>query len=181
MYWIEFWIIVFFFIFSILSCTKNEEAKKIVPAQEYLLEMPDQVAKNIQVDFIDTSFLKARLWAKVAKVFYSRKETLLRDSIRVEFFSKSTGKRISILTADSARIDDATKDMYAFGRVIVVSDTPKTILKTTHLQWKNKEQKIYSSEFIEVIRPEEEIRGYGFESDLSLTHYKIFNVSGVKK
>lgn len=172
------------FLFSLLfiiSCQKNEETKHGSQIQKHLLEMPDQTAKNIQVDFIDTFFLKARLWAKTAQVYYSRKETILKESVRVEFYSKTSKNVISILTADSAKIDDATKDMFAFGRVVVVSDSPKTLLKTTQLQWKNQAQKLYSSEFIEIIRPEEEIRGYGFESDINLSNYKIFNVSGVKK
>lgn len=173
------------FLFSLLiaqfSCQNDKTQKQTTSMKQYISEIPDQIATNIQVDFIDTSFLKARLWAKSAEVFFNRKETILRDSIRVEFYSKKDKKRISVLSSDSARIDDARKDMYAFGRVIVVSDSPKTILKTTYLQWKNNVQKIYSNEFIEVIRPDEEIRGYGFESDLSLTNYRIFNVSGVKK
>lgn len=173
--------VLLFFIIFILSCKKNEEINLGIQIQQHLSEIPDQTAKNIQVDFIDTSFLKARLWAKAAQVYYSRKETILKDSVRVEFYSKTSKNVMSTLTADSAKIDDATKDMFAFGRVVVVSDSPKTLLKTTQLQWKNQAQKLYSSEFIEIIRPDEEIRGYGFESDISLSNYKIFNVSGVQK
>lgn len=172
------------FLFSllfILSCKKNEEIKHGIPLQQHISEIPDQTAKNIQVDFIDTSFLKARLWAKIAQIYHSRKETILKESVRVEFYSKTTKNIMSILTADSAKIDDMTKDMFAFGRVVVVSYSPKTLLKTTQLQWKNQAQKLYSSEFIEIIRPEEEIRGYGFESEINLSNYKIFNVSGIKK
>jgi LPS export ABC transporter protein LptC len=176
----------FIYIIMFASCvfvgcgvdTKEQSRQKISPEE---LQLPDQLATNIVVDFIDTSFLKARLWAKTGKVFYSRGETELVDSIRVEFYSKSTGRRASILTADSAKINDRTKDMYAFGRVIVVSDSPKTILRTSLLEWKNRAQKIYSNEYVEIIRPDEEIRGYGFESDVNLTNYRIYKVSGVKK
>jgi hypothetical protein len=71
--------------------------------------------------------------------------------------------------------------MYAFGKVLVVADSPKTIVRTTFLEWRNKTQRLYSNEFIEIITPDEEIRGYGFESDVNLANYKIFKVSGVKK
>lgn len=174
-------LIIIFINFVFMGCnteTKEPSEQKISPEEFHL---PDQLATNIVVDFIDTSFLKARLWAKTAKVYYTRAETELLDSIRVEFYSKSTGRRASVLTADSAKIDDRTKDMYAFGRVIVVSDSPKTILRTTLLEWKNRAQKIYSNEYVEIIRPDEEIRGYGFESDVNLTNYRIFKVSGIKK
>jgi LPS export ABC transporter protein LptC len=174
------------FLFLIIAinftfCTKSPESQ---PAEEikYKLEQPpDQTAMNISVDFLDSSKLKARLWAKVAKVYFARSETLLFDSIRVEFFSSRTGRRQSTLTCDSAKINDRTKDMYAFGKVLVVADSPKTIVRTTFLEWRNKTQRLYSNEFIEIITPDEEIRGYGFESDVNLTNYKIFKVSGVKK
>lgn len=158
--------------------TNDLNRQKVSPEE---FQLPDQLATNIVVDFIDTSFLKARLWAKTGKVFFGRGETELVDGIRVEFYSKSTGRRASILTADSAKINDRTKDMYAFGRVLVVSDSPKTILRTSLLEWKNRTQKIYSNEYVEIVRPDEEIRGYGFESDVNLTNYKIYKVSGVKK
>lgn len=174
-------LIVVFVNFAFVGCglETKEPSRQKVSSEE--LQLPDQLATNIVVDFIDTSFLKARLWAKIGKVFYSRGETELVDSIRVEFYSKNTGRRVSILTADSAKINDKTKDMYAFGRVLVVSDSPKTILRTSFLEWKNRTQRIYSNEYIEIIRPDEEIRGYGFESDVNLTNYRIYKVSGVKK
>jgi len=162
-------------------CTKSPESQ---PAEEIKLKLeqiPDQTATDISVDFLDSSKLKARLWAKLAKVYFARNETLLFDSIRVEFFSNKTGRRQSVLTCDSAKINEKTKDMYAFGKVIVVADSPKTIVRTSFLEWRNKTQRLYSNEFIEIITPDEEIRGYGFESDVNLTNYKIFKVSGVKK
>ncbi len=180
-FFVKFILAIVFVSFVFIGCgaeTKEQSGQKISPEE---LQLPDQLATNIVVDFVDTSFLKARLWAKTGKVFYSRGETELVDSIRVEFYSKSTGRRASVLTADSAKINDRTKDMYAFGRVLVVSDSPKTILRTSLLEWKNRTQKIYSNEYVEIIRPDEEIRGYGFESDVNLTNYRIYKVSGVKK
>lgn len=163
------------------SCGSETEKRNEQKISSEELQLPDQLATNIVVDFVDTSFLKARLWAKVGKVFYNRGETDLVDSVRVEFYSKTTGRRASVLTADSAKINDRTKDMYAFGRVLVVSDSPKTILRTSFLEWKNRTQKIYSNEYVEIIRPDEEIQGYGFESDINLSNYRIYRVSGVKR
>lgn len=169
------------FVVFFVSCVNETEEKYTKEVQIKLEQLPDQLAKDISVEFMDSSFLRAKLWAKVGKVYYQRGETWLFDSIKLEFYSKVSGKRQSILTADSAKIDDRTKDMYAFGKVVVVADSPKTILRTTFLEWRNKVQRLYSNEYIEIITPEEEIRGYGFESDLNLHNYKIYRVSGVKK
>lgn len=163
------------------SCVNEREEKYTQEVKIKLEQVPNQLAKDIAVEFMDSSFVRARLWAKVGKVYHERGETWLFDSIKVEFYSKHSGKRQSLLTADSAKIDDRTKDMYAFGKVVVVADSPKTILRTTFLEWRNKVQRLYSNEYIEIVTPEEEIRGYGFESDLNLHNYKIYRVSGVKK
>ncbi|MCX7908964.1 MAG: LPS export ABC transporter periplasmic protein LptC [Ignavibacteria bacterium] len=164
-----------------ISCGTETEQKFKPEVQMKLEQAPDQLAKNLVVEFLDSSFLRAKLWAKVGKVFYQQSETWLYDSIKVEFYSRKTGKRQSVLTADSAKINDRTKDMYAYGKVVVVADSPKTILRTSFLEWRNKVQRLYSNEYIEIVTPQEEIRGFGFESDLNLTNYKIYRVSGVRK
>lgn len=173
-------VLCFLFLF-LISCTKEPEAKFSNEVKMKLEEMPDQIAKDLQVDFLDSSLLRAKLSAKIGKVFYQRGETWLYDNIKVDFFSRANGRRQSVLTADSVKINDRTKDMFAYGKVVVVADSPKIVLKTSFLEWRNKSQRLYSNEYIEITTPEEEIRGYGFESDLNLTNYKIFRVSGVRK
>jgi LPS export ABC transporter protein LptC len=168
-------------LFLIVSCTSEPEEKYTKEVKMKLERMPDQMARNVVVEFLDSIYLRAKLWAKVGKVFNQLGETWLYDSVKVEFYSRRSGARQSVLTADSAKINDRTKDMYAFGRVVVVADSPKTILRTSFLEWRNKLQRLYSNEYVEIITPEEEIRGFGFESDLNLTNYKIYRVSGVKK
>lgn len=172
---------ILLFIFFILACSKEQQTKIPEELKLKLEQIPDQTATEITVEFIDSSKIKAKLWAKLAKVYFSRNETELSDSIRVEFYSTNTGTRQSVLTCDSAKINDITKDMYAYGKVIVVADSPRKILRTTFLEWRNKPQKLYSNEYIEIVTPEEEISGYGFESDVNLSNYKIFKVRGVKK
>ncbi|MEJ5287334.1 MAG: LPS export ABC transporter periplasmic protein LptC [Bacteroidota bacterium] len=176
--------IVFSFILVLLflssACVQNTEEKFTNEIKMKLEQTPDQLAKDVVVEFLDSSFLKAKLWAKIGKVYYQRGETWLYDSLKVEFYNKQ-GKRQSVLTADSARINDRTKDMYAFGRVVVVSDSPKTVLRTSFLEWRNKVQRLYSNEYVEISTPQEEIRGFGFESDINLNNYKIYRVSGVRK
>ncbi len=154
--------------------TRNVDSLSIV-------NTPDQNGWNVMVYFIDSTYTKAILYADHTRVYQQRMETLLNDNIKVEFLSKATGKRISLLTADSAKVDDRTKNMLAKGRVVVISDSTHTRLETTLLQCDNATQKLYSTEFVKIIAPNETLQGYGFESDQNLTNYKIFKVSGVQK
>ncbi len=162
------------------SC--NEE--KAVP--EKIIEnidiiQPDIISKDITVSFVDSSFTKAILKADKAKVFNERKKTYLEGNVKADFFSQKTKQRVSWLTSDSAEVDDNTKDLLAKGNVVVVSDSNNTRLETSILHWDNKTQKLYSTEFVNITSPQENIKGWGFESDINLTYYRIFKVSGERK
>jgi LPS export ABC transporter protein LptC len=165
----------------IVSCSENKATptKKVNNSSD--IENADLVSWNIDVLFIDSSYTKAILKAKRARIYNERMETLLDSGLVLDFFSKITNKRISNLIADSAKIDDKTKDMIAKGNVIVVADSSQTKLETSLLLWNNKTQKLYSTEFVKITSPGQNLQGYGFESDLNLDHYKIFKVSGDQK
>lgn len=142
---------------------------------------PDQVSWNVEVIFADSAFTKAVLYANRARVYEKEKETLLDGDLLVDFYSKRTNKKSSKLTADSARIDDNTKNMLARGNVVVISDSTGTKLETDVLEWIEREQKLYSTEYVKITTPNEIIEGYGFESDPKLENYTIHKVSGVTR
>lgn len=168
-------------VFILNSCEFRKEAtmRKIDSLSK--LERPDQVANDVEVIFNDSSFTKAILKAKRARVYFKSNLTFLDSAVDVEFMSKNSNKRMSYLTCDSARIDDNTKDMIAMGNVIVISDSSNIKLVTTILEWSNIRQKIYSNEYVEITTASEFIRGYGFESNPDLSNYRIFKVSGISR
>ncbi len=142
---------------------------------------PDQVAYNLEVVFVDSSYTKAILNAQRGRIYNAKFETLLDGGLKVQFMSEFSGKRVSLLTADSAKIDDKTKNMLATGNVFVISDSSKTKLETSILEWNNSTRKLYSTAYVKITSPMEVIEGYGFESDPNLTHYKILKVSVVQQ
>jgi len=171
----------FFLLISIISCTEEKSnGKNSKDTLNYALQ-PDQTGWDVEVFFIDSSFTKAILKAKRTRVFSQRYETLMDGGLHVDFLSKETGKVMSVLTSDSARVDDRTKDMLASGNVVVLGDSSKTKLETSILFWNNLTQKLYTTKFVKITRPNETIMGYGFESDQYLLKYKIFKVSGVQR
>lgn len=141
----------------------------------------DQTGWDVEIRFIDTSFTKAKLRAKRTRIFQDRMETILDGGLLVDFYSKSSKGRVSRLTADSAVVDDRTKNMVAYGNVFIIADSSLTTLKTSVLHWNNSTEKIYTTEFVRIESPNEILQGFGFESDLNLTNYRIFKVSGEQK
>jgi LPS export ABC transporter protein LptC len=177
---ISFSLLIFFLLLFFGCNEKRTDAKKVSDVVDYSV-LPDQISWDVEVSFIDSSFTKAILKARRARIFQKRQETLLDSFVHVDFISRTTNNVETVLTSDSARIDDKTRNMLATGHVVVVSLTKNTRLETSVLNWDNKTQKLFSTEFVKVISPKETIQGWGFESDQNLSYYKIFKVSGVQK
>ena len=166
---------------ALTACSESKDSEKIVKEEIQADEMPDQVAYDVKVDFMDSTFLKAKLKANRARIYTEKKKTYLDGDMTAEFLSIYNGARVSILTADSAEIDDNTQDMVARGNVIVYSDSTDTKMETSVLFWDNKTRLFHSPEFVKVTSPHEVMRGYGFESDQNLKYYKFYKVSGERK
>ena len=170
------------FLVTVSSCEdkpiqKPEQATAVISAEE----APDQISIRPEVIFSDSSDTKAILTAARARIYQNRAETLLDGGMKVVFFEVETGEQASVLTADSGRIDDKTRNMRATGNVVVVSEDSGRRLESSLLEWDNKTQKLYSTEFVKIYTPTGNLQGYGFESDQNLTNYTFYKVSGEQR
>lgn len=163
-------------VFIALAAAGCEERTKpsLIPLGEE--EIPTQQSWRSTVTFSDSAVVKAVLWAGRIAVYENRRETLLGDSIHVDFFDES-GSRTSTLTARRGRVDDRTRDFDAFENVVVTSENG-TVLRTDSLFWTNAERKIHTEAFVDIRSTTEQIRGHGLVSDQSLKNYRIFRVTG---
>ncbi|OGU56082.1 MAG: LPS export ABC transporter periplasmic protein LptC [Ignavibacteria bacterium GWF2_33_9] len=141
----------------------------------------DQIANNISVVFFDSTWTKAILKADRAEIYTTEKRTEIIGNVKVEYFSKITGNRLSILTCQEATVDDQTKNMEARGNVVVFSDSALVKMETSKLYWDNVNALIHTNENIVITTRRETIRGKGFESNLDLSNYKIYKVSGIQQ
>ncbi len=140
---------------------------------------PDDESWNTTILFTDSTMLKARLKLRHARRYISRMETLLDSGVYVEFYDNA-GALNATLIADSARIDDRTKDMVAYGAVHVESKRSKTIVDTDRLHWDNASRKLHSDAYVKVVdrMRGRMLQGTGYQSDEGLRNYTIYNVSG---
>ena len=161
----------------VLASCEPEQVKRSNEPDPYLTA-PTHTSYNITVNFFDSTRTKAVLRSNVARIFEELQQTTLADSVVVDFISKSSGKRLAKLTADSAVIDDRTKNMTAIGNVRVYSDSSRTTLTTEFLVWNSIRERLSSTQAVKIVSPKETINGIGFESDQFLTDYRIYSVSG---
>lgn len=138
--------------------------------------LPQQESWKSKIVLSDSGRVKAIIFATYVRVFQSPAETHLLDGMKVHFYDEK-GNESSVLTAQSGKVDENTKNLEATGNVVVVS-SDSTTLRTEKLFWDNKRQVVHTTEFVRINSPKERLQGYGFESDQHLQRYRIFKVSG---
>ncbi|MBA7635213.1 hypothetical protein ES703_42814 [subsurface metagenome] len=102
----------------------------------------------------------------------------LIGQVDVDFYNEQ-GQHVSHLSADSAEVNTQTSSMSAFGQVVIHSDSG-LVLKTETLRWDNKYDMIMTDDTVLFTTSESDtLYGIGFESDVDLTHWKIYQPWGV--
>jgi len=172
-------VLMFAVLATLLTSCTEPAAKPSALENDPFRDAPLHVSYNITVDFTDSTHRRAQLSAGVARLYEDRRETTLSDAVKVVFFSRQSGKQVAVLTADSAVIDDRTKNMVAIGNVHVISDSARTSLATSRLTWDQTTERITTTEAVRIISPTEVIDGVGLISDQYLTNYRIFKVKGI--
>lgn len=103
---------------------------------------------------------------------------LLVGNVEIDFYN-NMGKHMSILYADSARINERNNNLSAQGNVYVVSDSGYT-LTTNKIDWDNSYKMIVAKDSVMFTTSEgDTLYGIGFESDSDLEEWKIFNIFGI--
>lgn len=163
-------LIIFFFII-LISC-KEEKVQPKIDTSKFTGEIPVHESWNSKVYFSEDGKLKAILYAEHLQKYELKKETLL-EKIKIDFYDKKQNNA-SQLTAERGKVDDLSRDMYAFENVIAQNDSG-VVLKTEMLKWRNSDQKIVTDKFVSIKTKKEIIEGYGLEADQSLNNYVVFN------
>jgi len=161
-----------------ISCT-GEDVKPKVDSSFIAEELPAQESWNSTVFFTDSGKTAAILYTGHLQLFNVRKETILDDGVKVEFFN-SLEIKTTTLTSKRGRVDERTNDLYAIDSVVAVNDSG-IVVKTDELKWRNRDKKIVSDKYVTIDSPDEHIEGYGFESDQHLRNYVIYNITYITR
>jgi len=84
------------------------------------------------------------------------------------------------LLCKRAEVDEIKNNLYAYGNVVVISDSGIT-LYTEQLQWIKDEEKIISDTLVKLVSELDTLTGIGFESDAGLENWVILKPAGVTK
>ena len=169
---------ILFLAFSLVICFSCHSSKKM---NENNTTTNDMISEIWNPLIVLTQKEKKMVKAKSEKLYKKHDNSaLLVGDVEVDFFDEE-GKRVSILYADTARINESTNDLNAHGNVFVVSDSGYT-LSTNKLSWNNGYEMIMSEDSVTFTTLEgDTLHGVGFESDSDLVEWRIYKPFGIAR
>jgi len=173
----KFFVLILSVLFLFPFCS-SKRVKPSVDGKFSVEELPSQESWNSIITFSDSGKISAILYAGHLRKYDDKRETFLDQNIKVDFYDQNE-VMTTTLTSIRGRVDETTNNLYAMDSVVVSSDS--VTIKTDEMMWRNKDRKIVSDKFVTVISPQEEIQGYGFESDQNLNNYVIYNITYVTR
>lgn len=159
--------------FTNISCYSEEKQQN----ESVYAEVVDNEIWNPRIILTRTD--KKMVEAESDKLYKQKDESaILVGNVEIDFYN-NMGKHMSILYADSARINEKNNNLSAQGNVYVVSDSGYT-LTTSKIDWDNNYKMIIAKDSVMFTTSEgDTLYGIGFESDSDLEEWKIFNIFGI--
>ena len=159
-----------------IGCTVSQNGNRTADTRFLGEEQPVQESWDVNMKI----FRKDKVHAVVTAGYfaeYKKNDIITRHlekGVTVAFFD-SIGTVSSTLTADKGTVHD-NNDVEAFDNVVIVSGD--ATLTTNYIKRFADKKKLWSDKYVVIKKPNETVRGYGFESDESLKNYTIFKASG---
>ncbi len=161
--------------FLLFACENNIEKIKAFSSPENL---PVVEASNFETMFTDSGEVRFSLKAPKLLRFEGEGKPYAEFPEGIELVKYDEHQNIiSNITADYAKQFEKEEKWEAKNNVVATNAQGDT-LKTEHLIWEEKEERIYTEEFVRIIREDQIITGIGFQSDQSLQNWRIKNPKG---
>ncbi len=159
------------------ACKSNEIDK--IQAFTSPQDLPVLEANNFETLFTDSGQVRFSLKAKKLLRFENDGKAYSEFPLGMQIIKYDAQKNIiSTITSDYAKEFVKEKKWEAKNNVVVTNEKGDS-LKTEHLIWEEKTEKIYTDEFVKIISDSKEITGLGLTSDQNMANWKIKNVKGI--
>jgi LPS export ABC transporter protein LptC len=157
------------------SCENNIEHIKAFVLTE---AMPILEASNFETVITDSGVVRYFLKAPKLLRFENENESYFEFPEGIELIRyNEEGAIISSITANYAKQFEKDKKWEVKNNVIA-TNTQGDTLKTEQLFYTELDGKIYTEEFVRIIRAEQNITGIGFQSDQTLQNWRIRQPKG---
>ena len=141
--------------------------------------LPILEALNFETLFTDSGQVRFSLKTPKLLRFENEGKEYLEFPEGIELVKYDANKKIiSSITSDYAK-QFVKEQMWEAKNNVVATNAQGDTLKTEHLIWEEKTEKIYTEEFVEIIRSDAIYTGVGLTSDQSLLNWRIKKLKGI--
>jgi LPS export ABC transporter protein LptC len=170
--------VVFLATASLILYSCGGEVEKIKPFSS-TENLPILSAVDFETTFIDSFKIQFYMKAPVLEKYEVEGQPYLEFPKGILLVKYATdGKIISRITSNYARQYEKEKKWEAKNNVVAVNFDGDT-LKTEHLIWEERAEKIYSDKFVKFIKSDRIITGIGFESDQNFRNWVVKDIKGI--
>lgn len=172
-------ILIFVCVMTGIHCHRSaDDVKQADTLQESsLTEIPDRESWDATIRVTSSGKLQSIISYGHMTYYERKKINFFDEGVQVDLFNNQ-GKHTTKLTAERGEYHETTKDIWAKGNVVVVSDTGATLF-TPVMRWDNEREKIISDTTVMVTTVESDtMYGSAFQSDADLTHMIIDDPHG---
>ena len=160
------------------ACENNDLEK--IKAFSSTENLPTLEAENFESTYTDSGEVRSLLKAPKLLRFENEGKTYTEFPNGIELVEFDANKKIiSSITADYARQYIKEEKWEAKNNVVAVNAQGDT-LKTELLIWDEGKDRIYSDQFVKIIQPDMVMTGVGFESNQSMSDWKILKPTGYR-
>jgi LPS export ABC transporter protein LptC len=165
-------IILIFFSAIIVSC---ENKIDLIPKSD-LLTLPSLTVKDFETIFTDSGKIQLIMYSPLMEEYKNNTEpyTEFTSGIKVLFLDGQK-EPVASVTSKYAR-HTRSNNLWELKDSVVVVNESKDKLETELLFWDQDKDLIYTDRFVKITNIDQEIHGYGFESDSHLRKRKIKKV-----
>jgi LPS export ABC transporter protein LptC len=157
------------------GCESNIE--KIKPFNSYE-NLPVVEARDFETLYTDSGKIRFFLKTPLLLRYEPEGKPYIEFPEGIELIKYDNNQNvISSITASYAKQFVEEKKWEAKNNVVATNIKGDT-LKTEHLIWEENTEKIYTDEYVKIIRTDQIITGIGFQSDQSLENWRIKNPRG---
>jgi len=172
----QFNIFYFVFIFILNFSCSNSYNEKSINNGKTILDYHANKLMNPSIRILKKNNLVA-IATSDSLIRADESEAILIGNVKSKFFDKND--LVSTLFSDSGIIKDGSERMEAFGNVKLIGKD-SVILFSNKLIWDNQYKIVFSDDSVMFKNQDNDtLYGVGFESDINLSNWKIFNPIGV--
>lgn len=161
------------------SSACSSDKKNYLPNYKNRAEVPSMFTDSVTTLVSDSGRIRYRIFAEIWEVYDKAKDPywFFPKKIHLERFNDSM-KVESLIQSDTARYFSNRK-LWELKKHVKLISLNGEKFETSYLCWDQIQRRIYSDSFIRIEQQNQIITGYGFESNETLTKYKIFKPKSI--